>query len=101
MPPFSVAYVKGWRRSLACLIIFEGIRVLGVDMEELTPQFKAVTAACLSSSRLINLFLLKILMSNKFDLHYAWRLLAVSSMAPLESLRLQRMQFGQHAETCL
>ncbi len=100
MPPFSVAYVKGWRRSLACLIIFEGIRVLGVDMEELTPAFKAVTTARLSSS-LTNLFLLKILMSNKFDLHYVWRLLAVSSMAPLESLRLQRRQFGQHAETCL
>ena len=45
LPPFSVAYVKGWRRSLACLIVLEGIRVLGVDMEELTPAFKAGVTA--------------------------------------------------------
>lgn len=41
MPPFSVAYVKGWRRSLACLICCEAVRTLGISLEELTSEFKA------------------------------------------------------------
>lgn len=41
LPPFAVAYVKGWRRSLACLISCEGVRCLGLDLDELTDDFKA------------------------------------------------------------
>ncbi|CAK9043568.1 FO synthase subunit 1 [Durusdinium trenchii] len=41
LPPFSVAFVKGWRRSLSILIVCEGIRSLGIPFEELTPEFKA------------------------------------------------------------
>lgn len=40
LPPFSVAFVKGWRRSLAALICCEAIRSLGIDFAELTDVFK-------------------------------------------------------------
>lgn len=39
--PFSVAFVKGWRRSLAALICCEAIRVLEIPFDELTHNFKA------------------------------------------------------------
>lgn len=38
--PFGVAYVKGWRRALACLICCEGVRSLGLELDELTSDFK-------------------------------------------------------------
>ena len=38
--PFCVAFVKGWRRSLAALICCEAIRSLGIDFAELTDVFK-------------------------------------------------------------
>lgn len=41
LPPFGVAFVKGWRRSLALLISLEGIRQLGIPTDELTSVFKA------------------------------------------------------------
>ena len=44
LPPFSIAFVKGWRRSLACLICCEGVKSLGIELDELTSDFKA--AAC-------------------------------------------------------
>lgn len=40
MPPFSVGYVKGWRRSLAALFVAAGIRALGIEFSELTSQYK-------------------------------------------------------------
>ena len=40
--PFSIAYVKGWRRALACLICCEGVRSLGLSPDELTSDFKAL-----------------------------------------------------------
>ena len=40
LPPFSVAYIKGWRRSLACLICCEDVRALGISFEDLTTNFK-------------------------------------------------------------
>ena len=48
IPPFSVAYVKGWRRALACLISCEAVRALGLDVSELTPKFKAGLRPCAS-----------------------------------------------------
>eukprot|EP00435_Cladocopium_sp_Y103_P058569 s586_g20.t1 len=41
MPPFSIGFVKGWRRSLSALIICEGVKALGIDIAELTDEFKA------------------------------------------------------------
>ena len=43
LAPFSVGFIKGWRRSLAALIICEGIRSLGIELDDLTDQFKACT----------------------------------------------------------
>ncbi|CAK9097739.1 FO synthase subunit 1 [Durusdinium trenchii] len=40
-PPFGVAYIKGWRRSLAALICCEGVRSLDIQLDELTDNFKA------------------------------------------------------------
>ncbi|CAK9008023.1 FO synthase subunit 1, partial [Durusdinium trenchii] len=40
LAPFSVGFIKGWRRSLAALIICEGIRSLGIELDDLTDQFK-------------------------------------------------------------
>lgn len=41
LAPFSIAYVKGWRRGLAALILIEGIRCLGIPIEDVVPAFKA------------------------------------------------------------
>ena len=38
--PFSVAYVKGYRRSLTMLIVVQGIRELGIEPHELPYGFK-------------------------------------------------------------
>lgn len=43
LPPFCVSYIKGWRRSLACLLCCEGIRTLGIDLADVTDVFKAGT----------------------------------------------------------
>ena len=48
LAPFSVAFVKGWRRSLACLICCEGVKSLGIEMDELTPDFKAALPSTLN-----------------------------------------------------
>ena len=40
LPPFSVAFVKGWRRTLSCMIACEGIRRLSVPLDQLTEKFK-------------------------------------------------------------
>ena len=40
LPPFSVGFIKGWRRSLAALIICEGIRSLGIEIADLTDTFR-------------------------------------------------------------
>lgn len=42
LPPFSVAFVKGWRRSLAMLIICEGIRSIGIDLADVDSGFKEI-----------------------------------------------------------
>jgi hypothetical protein len=42
LPPFSVAFVKGWRRSLAMLIICEGIRSIGIDLADVDSVFKEI-----------------------------------------------------------
>lgn len=39
--PFSVAFVKGWRRSLSCLITCDAIKSLEIPFEELSTNFKA------------------------------------------------------------
>ncbi len=39
--PFSVAFVKGWRRSLSCLIACDAIKTLEIPFEELSANFKA------------------------------------------------------------
>lgn len=41
LPPFSIAYVKGWRRSVTALIVAEAIRSLQIDASELTSAYKA------------------------------------------------------------
>lgn len=41
LPPFSVGFIKGWRRSLSALIICEGIRSMGIPLEDLADVFKA------------------------------------------------------------
>jgi hypothetical protein len=46
LTPFSVAFIKGWRRSLACLICCEGIKQLGITLEDLTLEFKASLDSC-------------------------------------------------------
>ena len=38
--PFSVAYVKGWRRSVTCLIVADAIRVLGINFDSLSSEYK-------------------------------------------------------------
>lgn len=40
-PPFTVGYVKGWRRSVTCLIVAEGIRSLGIPLGDLSNDYKA------------------------------------------------------------
>lgn len=40
LPPFSVAYVKGWRRSVTCLAVADAIRTLNIDDSVLLPQYK-------------------------------------------------------------
>ena len=40
LPPFSVAYVKGWRRSVTCLVVADAIRTLNIDDSVLLPQYK-------------------------------------------------------------
>ena len=42
LPPFSVGFVKGWRRSLAMLIICEGIRSIGIDLADVDSLFKEI-----------------------------------------------------------
>jgi hypothetical protein len=39
LPPFSVAYIKGWRRSVSALIVAEAVRELGI-YTELRPDYK-------------------------------------------------------------
>ena len=41
LTPFSLGFVKGWRRTLACLTCLEGIYTLNVPVEDLTVDFKA------------------------------------------------------------
>ena len=41
LEPFSVAYVKGWRRSVTALIVAQGVKELGVEPSELTQNYKA------------------------------------------------------------
>lgn len=38
--PFSVGYVKGWRRSLAALIVIQGLIELEVDLEVLPKEVR-------------------------------------------------------------
>ncbi|CAK9105978.1 FO synthase subunit 1 [Durusdinium trenchii] len=41
LSPFSIGFIKGWRRGLAALIICEGVKSLGIELSELTDSFKA------------------------------------------------------------
>eukprot|EP00435_Cladocopium_sp_Y103_P026994 s4752_g6.t1 len=41
LAPFSVGYVKGWRRSTALLAIFAALYDMKTDLEELSSDFKA------------------------------------------------------------
>lgn len=40
MPPFSIAFVKGWRRSLMLLSALEGIRANNIPLADVCPTFK-------------------------------------------------------------
>lgn len=47
LPPFSLGYIKGWRRSCAALIVAQGIRELDLSLnvlpkEYVVPSLKAV-----------------------------------------------------------
>ena len=44
LPPFSVAYVKGWRRSVCALIVAEGVRTLDL-LEAVSDDYKAGSVA--------------------------------------------------------
>eukprot|EP00435_Cladocopium_sp_Y103_P042401 s1984_g11.t1 len=44
LPPFSVAYIKGWRRSVSALIVAEAVRELGLEAE-LRPDYKVLETA--------------------------------------------------------
>lgn len=37
--PFSIGYVKGWRRSVAALVVADGVKTLGV-YDELSNEYK-------------------------------------------------------------
>ncbi|CAJ1461739.1 unnamed protein product, partial [Effrenium voratum] len=39
LPPFSVAFVKGWRRSVCALIVAEGVRTLDL-LEAVSDDYK-------------------------------------------------------------
>lgn len=39
--PFTVGYIKGWRRSVTCLVVAEGIRSLGIPLGDLHHDYKA------------------------------------------------------------
>ena len=39
-PPFSVGFVKGWRRSVTCLVVADAIRALDIDFASLTREYK-------------------------------------------------------------
>ena len=41
MPPFSCAFVKGWRRSITMLTVAQGIKELDVQFTSLSQRFKA------------------------------------------------------------
>ena len=51
LPPFSVAYIKGWRRSVSALIVAEAVRELGIEAE-LRSDYKAWLACHCSSVNL-------------------------------------------------
>ena len=38
--PFSVAFMKGWRRSVTCLIALEGIRTLQISLDDISDNLK-------------------------------------------------------------
>ena len=40
LAPFSVGYIKGWRRSVACLAVAEAIKALDI-LDEVSAQYKA------------------------------------------------------------
>ena len=40
MPPFSIGYVKGWRRSTALLAVLCGIKALEIKLDDLPAIFK-------------------------------------------------------------
>ena len=40
LTPFSIGFVKGWRRSLVCLTLLEAIYTLKIDINDLTTNFK-------------------------------------------------------------
>ncbi|CAK9087502.1 FO synthase subunit 1 [Durusdinium trenchii] len=42
LAPFSVAYVKGWRRCTTLLCAFCGIKALGIDLALIPSNFKAI-----------------------------------------------------------
>lgn len=44
LAPFSVGYIKGWRRSTAFLCVCAGLRALKIDMEEVPANFKVLWA---------------------------------------------------------
>ena len=42
MAPFSIGYVKGWRRATALLGVLCGIKDMEINVHDLSPTFKAV-----------------------------------------------------------
>ncbi len=50
MKPFSIAFVKGWRRSLMMLTALEGIFVNAISMDEVGSNFKAGKCQTLAHS---------------------------------------------------
>ena len=52
MRPFSIAFVKGWRRSLMMLTALEGILVNNISMEDVSSTFKARQCQTLAHSNL-------------------------------------------------
>jgi hypothetical protein len=46
LKPFSIGYVKGWRRCTALLAALAGIYELKMPLEELSTDFKAEPCVC-------------------------------------------------------
>ena len=51
MPPFSIGYVKGWRRSTTLLAVLCGIKALEIQLDDVPATFKAGLSHAMSCKR--------------------------------------------------